>query len=385
MSDGKARKLKEIMKYSDIETKRFGFRIYRGVVNDVNEKAILSAILENGVDIAILRVPSQRQFQIPRLERIGFPYLVADTLVRYRVDLAKYEPKSLRNRNLDFVQCLPEHAAPLGILVKSIFANYTNHYFSNPLLDRKDILAAFEDWALRYIGSDNEGRICWLVKQGDEYVAFATCAFDENLCEGVLYGVKSSASGRGIYGDLIKFTQRYFKNKGYSAMSVSTQVQNLAVQRVWSREGFKLSNSFATVHINSLLSRSVIEKRVIDIKVAASDILNCGEFSGDMNPLHFDDDFAKDIGFEGRIVHGLVLSSAISKYYGTEFPGKGTIFMGYSYKFLKPVYPGRSYRLTISFPFIDFQKGIYRSLAKVTGEKNDICLLSYNDLYKKAK
>lgn len=68
-----------------------------------------------------------------------------------------------------------------------------------------------------------------------------------------MYGVRRPASGGGVYGDLIRFTQAYFKNKGFRKMKVSTQVNNYAVQKVWGWEVFYIAEAYLTVHINAFL------------------------------------------------------------------------------------------------------------------------------------
>ena len=366
---------------SETESQRFDYRILRARAAGVDGKAIEAALFKHEPDILILRIPSESLWQVPRLDRTGFPYIVADTLLYYRVDLTRHEPRPLRNETLEFHECRSEDAPALGKLVREIFPGYTNHYFSNPYLDRGRLLDAFEDWAVRYIAGKD--RTAWLARLDGTPVAFATCSLRGSESEGVLYGVSPAVSGRGIYGDLIRFTQMHHKTHGAKQMTVSTQPQNYAVQTVWNREGFMLVKSVTTVHINSMLAKSVVEKRELDFRVSADEIGACGRFSGDMNPLHFDDTFAQGIGFEGRIAHGLVGSSAISKYYGTEFPGPGTLFLGSSCKFSKPVYPGRNYRLLFSFPYIDRGRGIYRALAKLTDDRGAACLLCYSDLYRK--
>ena len=126
-------------------------------------------------------------------------------------------------------------------------------------------------------------------------------------------------------------------------MRVSTQIQNYTVQNVWMREGFFLKESFATIHINSLLSHSNFKEKVIELTISEKDIEMFGNISGDNNPVHFENDYAKQLGFEGRISHGLIPNSLMSKYYGTEFPAYGTLFMSYNYKFFKPLYPNKKY------------------------------------------
>jgi len=71
--------------------------------------------------------------------------------------------------------------------------------------------------------------------------------------------------------------------------------------------------------------------------VTEEDIKIFGDLSGDYNPLHFDDDWAKTTMFKGRIAHGLLTAAFISTAIGMKLPGPGTIYLGQSMKFLGPV------------------------------------------------
>lgn len=63
-------------------------------------------------------------------------------------------------------------------------------------------------------------------------------------------------------------------------------------------------------------------------------------FSFDDNPLHVDEEFAKGLGFEGRVAHGMVAMSAISRLIGTKLPGPGSLWMSQEVHFAAPVYVG---------------------------------------------
>ena len=71
--------------------------------------------------------------------------------------------------------------------------------------------------------------------------------------------------------------------------------------------------------------------------VSERDIQLFGEVSGDTNPVHFDDDFAKKTIFKGRIAHGVLSASYISTILGMKMPGPGTIFLGMTMRFKAPV------------------------------------------------
>ena len=64
------------------------------------------------------------------------------------------------------------------------------------------------------------------------------------------------------------------------------------------------------------------------------------DLTGDINPLHFDDAFAEQSLFRGRVVHGMCTAALISTVIGTRLPGPGCIYLSQSLRFTAPVRPG---------------------------------------------
>lgn len=60
--------------------------------------------------------------------------------------------------------------------------------------------------------------------------------------------------------------------------------------------------------------------------------------SGDFNPLHNDEDFAIQYGFDGKVVYGMLTASLISTMGGVYLPGKYCLIQQVESKFLLPVY-----------------------------------------------
>jgi len=61
------------------------------------------------------------------------------------------------------------------------------------------------------------------------------------------------------------------------------------------------------------------------------------EVSGDFNPLHMDEAYAKRSPFRGRIAHGALVASFISCVLGNHLPGPGAVFAGMTMRFERPV------------------------------------------------
>jgi 3-hydroxybutyryl-CoA dehydratase len=74
--------------------------------------------------------------------------------------------------------------------------------------------------------------------------------------------------------------------------------------------------------------------------VTEADILMFSGVSGDINPLHLNQEFAEGTRFGGRIAHGMLTASLISTLIGTRLPGPGCIYVSQSLQFRAPVRPG---------------------------------------------
>lgn len=86
------------------------------------------------------------------------------------------------------------------------------------------------------------------------------------------------------------------------------------------------------------------------------DIELFAEVSTDRNPVHLDDDYARDTIFKGRIAHGMLTAGLISAVIGEQLPGHGTVYMGQSLKFLAPVRPGDMVHAEVEVIAIDHAK-----------------------------
>ena len=59
--------------------------------------------------------------------------------------------------------------------------------------------------------------------------------------------------------------------------------------------------------------------------------------SGDVNPTHVDPEFARSSQFREVVGHSMWGSVLISSILGTEFPGPGTVYVGQTLKFWRPI------------------------------------------------
>ena len=64
------------------------------------------------------------------------------------------------------------------------------------------------------------------------------------------------------------------------------------------------------------------------------------KITGDINPLHNDEDYAKQKGHPGRVVYGMLTASYLSTLAGVYLPGKNSLIHTVEIKLERPVYIG---------------------------------------------
>lgn len=90
--------------------------------------------------------------------------------------------------------------------------------------------------------------------------------------------------------------------------------------------------------------------------ITEADVVIFGGVSGDVNPAHFNEEYAKNTMFKGRIAHGMLSSSYISTVLGMQLPGPGTIYLSQNLKFTAPVRFGDTVTATAEVIEMDIEK-----------------------------
>jgi 3-hydroxybutyryl-CoA dehydratase len=71
--------------------------------------------------------------------------------------------------------------------------------------------------------------------------------------------------------------------------------------------------------------------------ITEADVYLFAGVTGDINPAHINEEYAKNTLFKGRIAHGMLSAGLISAVLGVHLPGPGTIYMKQDLKFKAPV------------------------------------------------
>lgn len=109
-------------------------------------------------------------------------------------------------------------------------------------------------------------------------------------------------------------------------------------------------------------------------KVSKSDIEMFTAISGDRNPLHYDEEFARETKFGEIIVQGGITSAILNAVVAEELPGPGTVFLHVDWSFKAPVRPGDTITGIVEVVSVRADKPITELQTKVVRNDGTVAL-----------
>lgn len=94
------------------------------------------------------------------------------------------------------------------------------------------------------------------------------------------------------------------------------------------------------------------------------------DLTGDKNPIHLDEEFSQNSGFETNLVYGMLSASLFSKLIGMYCPGKNGLYLSQTLDFKKPIYIDEEVivRGTVTKKFDKFQ--MLKMKTEIIDQKN---------------
>lgn len=237
---------RESAAFSEVDSERFGVRVARAQVVHDTLPQVLDFCAAQQIDLLIARCPTSELRTAQEMEGAGF--LLMDTLVYYSFDLVRRvipdDSPRVRVRKI-----LPGDEAEVERVAAVAFQGYYGHYHADPRLDRSKCDEGYVSWAVRSCTLKQVATEVLVAERDNKIVGFATLRLNNpEEGEGVLFGVAPEAQGIGIYRSFMVSAMQWCKEQQVKRMIVSTQVTNVAVQKVWCRVGFEPAFSYYTFH-----------------------------------------------------------------------------------------------------------------------------------------
>ncbi len=98
------------------------------------------------------------------------------------------------------------------------------------------------------------------------------------------------------------------------------------------------------------------------------------ELSGDFNPVHVDEEFAKQTRFGRRIAHGMLSGAFISAVLGNEFKERQIVYLSQTMRFTAPTFIGDTITTTATVKGIRAEKGIVTLETVCTKQTGEVTL-----------
>lgn len=114
-------------------------------------------------------------------------------------------------------------------------------------------------------------------------------------------------------------------------------------------------------------------KASMQIQVTDKMVRQFAEMSGDFNPIHLDDDYAKTTRFGRRIAHGMIVAALFSRAMNDNL-GSGGIYLGQTLKFVNPVFIDDVLTISMTVTGLRKEKGIAVAETIASKANGDICV-----------
>ncbi|WP_043532049.1 MaoC family dehydratase [Litchfieldella xinjiangensis] len=136
--------------------------------------------------------------------------------------------------------------------------------------------------------------------------------------------------------------------------------------------------------MTSVLPLFVGETATFSKSISERDIELFANISGDHDPIHIDNDYARETIFGGKIAHGILsmaILSTVAAIISERAKERGytgvSVSLGYDkVRFLKPVFPDDTLTATYTISELDHAKSRSYSIAEITNQKRELCVHS---------
>lgn len=313
----------------------YGAGIHTGLEVEGRERELLETVLSEAVDAVYL--PWLEEGSMARLERSGLPFSCVGGLQLWQ-----------RRDSLNAIDDTGWTQEPGGW-------KCSGHEMLARLSGR-DRAPASTDWL--FWGRQGHSLLGRHESKYGTWIEFTSAPIDMGLLAGL------GDALRPVAGDA----------------RVAVPLHQFAVQEELRRSGFEPVAAARSGVLVPGLSCSASPVHEEGYVVTAETVERYASSSGDCNPLHMDDEYARRFGFEGKISHGMIFNGWVSRYLGTVHPGNGTIFIGNSTAYFAPIYPGQAYRVRVSTPSMDNERGIFRIVAQLRNAEGRAAMIAFNDV-----
>ena len=111
------------------------------------------------------------------------------------------------------------------------------------------------------------------------------------------------------------------------------------------------------------------------LTLTAESVRSFAELTGDRNPLHFDEEFARGTRFGRLVVQGGLTTGLLHALVAMDLPGPGTVFLSQNWKFTAPVFIGDTITARVEVLSVHPSKPVTQLAVQVTRQDGEVVLV----------
>ena len=236
---------------SELDTLRFGFTIAKVNSFEKSPKSVINMLKDKGVKLILSKINIDNLGLINELENLGFR--IKDSQVTYSFDLGKteFDHKKHFGNNVEVREFRMQDLDYIIPIIEESFNGY-GHYFADERLDKKKCLDIYKDWGKRSCTDKSVADIVFVATHEGKTIgllSFKRFGLNDRLyAAGGLGAVVKNYRGMNVFKNLIISGLQWGLENNLDWEEHNVLTTNYAVNSSFSSVGFKIKNSFVTMH-----------------------------------------------------------------------------------------------------------------------------------------
>lgn len=112
----------------------------------------------------------------------------------------------------------------------------------------------------------------------------------------------------------------------------------------------------------------------VEVKLTKEMVENYSNLTEDHSAIHAESEFAKEMGFKDRVIHGMLLGGIVSRLVGMELPGRYGILHSVTLNFRKPCYIGDE--ILVEGEIVEIVESVKTIVVKIKITRKDRALVA---------
>ena len=249
----------KLIEYSVIESQSFDLKVGRCVHGYFDDQKLLKDIVKGSFDLCRVKVPSEDEYVVNRLNNLGFPFFFSGSIRRYKTAIEDTLDLEFNHKDLEFETCTEEFSELFLKLLVDTWGDYPIGYYRSPILNQlinkdAEIQSVFNFYRANNLNGDRSKNSIKLIKHRGNYVGFFALNKINGHLESHIGGILNQFRKEGYFHDMLVYIKRYCQTNDLSHFIFGARNENAKVQKVFHYAGFVPIGTENVFHITPLIS-----------------------------------------------------------------------------------------------------------------------------------